>query len=103
MNDSTRTRGMSKVQARTLEYGIIGLCLLALALIFQPFSLALYGVGAGLVVVAGLAFNLVPHCVPGRSFASVARVGMIVLIVFAVALALAIGSAYLYVAYLERG
>jgi hypothetical protein len=91
---------MTRRQARSIEWAIIGLCLAALGFVFQPFSLTLYGVGAGLVVFAGLAFNLVPHCVPGRPARSVARVALIVLIVFVVVTAIAIGSAYLYVLYL---
>ncbi len=92
---------MSRRQARGIECSIIGLCLVALVLVFQPFSLLLYGVGAGLVVVGGLAFNLVPQCIPGRPLGAVIKVGLIVLGVLAVALALAVGSAYLYVLYLQ--
>ena len=58
--------GMSEAQARTSEGLIIALCLLALFAIFQPFSLTLFSIGCGLVVLGGLAFNLVPFCEPGR-------------------------------------
>ncbi|MBV8474922.1 MAG: hypothetical protein JO234_16015, partial [Hyphomicrobiales bacterium] len=51
--------GMTARQAKTIEYTIIFISVLSLVLLFQPFSLGLYSVGAGLVVVAGLAFNLV--------------------------------------------
>lgn len=94
--------GMSKATARSIEYGIIALCLAALAMIFQPFSLTLYGVGAGLVVLGGLAFNLVPLCVPGRPLRAVLKAALIVLVVLLAAVALAIGSAYLYGLYLQR-
>ena len=59
--------GMSPATAQRLEWGLIGLGILALALIFQPFSLALFGVGCALVVFAGLANNLLPLCQPGTT------------------------------------
>lgn len=91
---------MSARQALAVEWSIIGLCLGALILIFQPFSLTLYGVGAGLAVLGGLAFNLVPLCRPGVRVGSVVRAGVIVLLILLVVAALAIGSAYLYGVYL---
>lgn len=91
---------MSAAAARRLEYSIIGLGLLALALIFQPFSLPLYGIGCGLVVLAGLANNLLPLCEPGRPLSSVIRIAVIVLAMFVVVALIAIGSAYLYGLYL---
>jgi hypothetical protein len=91
---------MSPAAARRLEYSIIGLGLVALALIFQPFSLALFGIGCGLVIVAGLANNLLPLCEAGRPLGSVVRVGLIVLAIFVVVALLAIGSAWLYGLYL---
>jgi hypothetical protein len=45
--------------ARRIERASITLCIAALVMIFQPFSLALYGIGAGIVVLGGLACNLV--------------------------------------------
>lgn len=45
------------VQARRAEYSIIGVCLLALVLIFQPYSVTLFTIGAGLVVFGGLAIG----------------------------------------------
>jgi hypothetical protein len=92
--------GMSAATAARLEYSIIGLGLLALVLIFQPFSLMLYGVGCGLVILAGLANNLLPLCEKGRPLGSVARVGLIVLAIFLAVALIAIGSAYLYGLYL---
>lgn len=96
-----QTGGMSPGTARTIEYAIIALCLAALAMIFQPFSLTLYGIGAGLVVLGALAFNLIPHCRPGVPVRWLFRVALIILIILAVALALAIATTYLYVWYLE--
>jgi len=93
--------GMSRATARRLEYSIIGLGLVALALIFQPFSLALFGVGCGLVILAGLANNLLPLCEPGRPLGSVVRVALIVLAIFVLVALLAIGSAWLYGLYLS--
>jgi hypothetical protein len=80
MREPARAReqdGMSAATAKTIESAIIVLCLAALAMIFQPFSLTLYGIGAGLKVV------------------------LIILIILVVALALAIATTYLYAWYLE--
>jgi hypothetical protein len=98
---SPARRGMSVAEARRAEFAIIGLCILALVLIFQPFSLLLYGIGAGLVVLGGLAFNLVPLCRPGVPRASLIRAGLIVVALLLVVVALAIGSAFLYGLYLK--
>ena len=56
-----------------VEYTIIAVSVLSLVLLFQPLSLELYSVGAGLVVLAGLAFNLVPVCTPGRTVGSLVK------------------------------
>jgi hypothetical protein len=95
-----RQPGMSAATARSVEYAIIGLCVLALALIFQPFSLTLYGIGAGLVVLGGLAFNLIPHCRPGVPARWLLTVGLIVLGLLIAVFLLALGSTYLYALYL---
>lgn len=92
---------MTSRQAQIVEFTIIGFSVLALVLIFQPFSLTLYGVGAGLVVFAGLAFNLVPLCRPGTPLRSLVQAGVIVVVLLLVIAALAIGSALLYGAYLQ--
>jgi hypothetical protein len=92
---------MTATTARTIEYAIIALCLAALAMIFQPFSMTLYGVGTGLVVLGALAFNLIPHCRPGVPLRSLLKVALIIVVILVVALALAIGAAYLYAWYLE--
>ena len=65
--------GMTVKQAKMVQGAIITVSVLSLVLLFQPFSLALYSVGAGLVVFAGLVFNLVPLCTPGRTFGSLAK------------------------------
>jgi hypothetical protein len=92
---------MSARGARALERSIIGFSILSLLLIFQPFSLTLFGVGAGLVVVAGLAFNLMPLCRPGVPVRKVVVAGLIVLAVLAAVVLAALGSAQLYAIYLQ--
>jgi len=101
MNEGTRAQGMSAATARTIEYAIIALCVLSLVMIFQPFSLTLYGIGAGLVVLGGLAFNLIPHCRPGVPLRWLFTVALIVLAILIVAFVLAVGTSYLYAWYLE--
>ena len=73
MSTETASEGMSATTARRIERGIIVLCLASLILIFQPFSKLLYGIGAGLVVLGGLSFNLVPLCQPGRPLKRLVR------------------------------
>ncbi len=97
----TGDQGMSAATARSIEFAIIGLCVLALVLIFQPFSLTLYGVGAGLVVLGGLLFNLIPHCRPGVPLRWLLTVVLIVLILLIAVFFLSLGSTYLYALYLE--
>jgi hypothetical protein len=101
MNEQARSAGMSAATARTIEYAIIALCVVALVMIFQPFSLTLYGIGAGLVVLGGLLFNLIPHCRPGVPLRWLGTVVLIVLALLVVVFFLAIGSTYLYGLYLE--
>lgn len=101
MSTGRSSSGMSEAQARTAEGLIIALCLLALFAIFQPFSLSLFSIGCGLVVLGGLAFNLVPFCQPGRPARDLWRAAGIILVVFVVVLALALGSAWLYGFYLQ--
>lgn len=89
-------RGMSVRTASRLEYSVIGLGIFALMLIFQPFSLSLYGIGCGLVVLAGLVNNLLPLCQPGVRVRSVATGALIVAMIFCFALLVSIAAAYLY-------
>jgi hypothetical protein len=88
--------GMSARGASRLEYAIISLGIFALALIFQPFSLTLFGVGCGLVVLAGLINNLLPVCRPGVRARSVVMAGLVVAMIFCIMLLIAISAAYLY-------
>lgn len=97
----TGQTGMSARTAATIEYSIIALCVAAIIMIFQPFSLTLYGIGAGLVVLGGLSFNLIPHCRAGVPLRWVVTVALIVLAILVVAFALAVGTTYLYAWYLE--
>src|SRR6202046_5308362 len=99
--DNPAQAGMTVNQAKTVEYAIIFVSVLSLVLLFQPFSLALYSVGAGLVVLAGLAFNLVPLCAPGRTFGSLAKGALIITVIFVIVTLLALGSALLYSWYLS--
>jgi hypothetical protein len=92
---------MSAATARTIEYSIIALCVISLVLIFQPFSLTLYGIGAGLVVLGGLAFNLIPQCRPGVPARWLITVSLIVLALLVLVFLLAVGTSYLYAWYLE--
>ncbi len=98
--DNPAQAGMTVNQAKTIEYAIIFVSVLSLVLLFQPFSLELYSVGAGLVVLAGLAFNLVPLCTAGRSFRSLLNAALIIVVIFIVVTLLALGSALLYSWYL---
>jgi hypothetical protein len=88
--------GMSVKTATYVEYGIIGLGILALVLIFQPFSLALFSVGCALVVLAGLINNLLPLCEPGVPLATLIRVAILIFAIFIAVTLLAILSAHLY-------
>jgi len=99
-SDNPAQSGMTVNQAKTIEYAIIFVSVLSLVLLFQPFSLGLYSVGAGLVVFAGLAFNLVPLCTPGRTFRSLMNAALIIVVIFIVVTLLALGSALLYSWYL---
>jgi hypothetical protein len=87
---------MSAQTATRLEFAIIGLGFFALLLIFQPFSLALFGGGCALVIVAGLVNNLLPLCQPGVPIRSLVNCGLIVAGIFVALLIVAIASAFLY-------
>lgn len=93
--------GMKPSTARAVEYTIIGIGVVALALIFQPFSLALFGIGCGLVVLAGLANNLLPLAQPGVPASSLVKVAIIVAVLFLVVIGISIGVAYLYGLYIR--
>jgi hypothetical protein len=88
--------GMTPAAARKLEYAIIGLGVLALLMIFQPFEIALFTVGCVLVVLAGLTNNLLPLAQLGVPKRSVVRAGMLIAMIFCIVLLIAIFAAYLY-------
>ena len=92
-------QGMTASAAQRLEWSVIGLGFLALALIFQPFSLTLFGVGCALVVFAGLANNLLPLCQPGTAYRSLISASLIVALAFCVVMLVSITAAYLYGAF----
>ncbi|NJN05696.1 MAG: hypothetical protein HC814_03970 [Rhodobacteraceae bacterium] len=92
---------MTASQAKLVERLIIGLCVLSILAIFQPFSLTLFSIGCVTVVIGALVFNLVPFCREGVPARKLVNVALIVLVVLAVAAALGIGTAFLYVGYLE--
>jgi hypothetical protein len=92
----TARQGMSARTALRVESALIGLSILALLLIFQPFSLALFSAGCVVVIVAGLANNLLPLCEPGVPVRSLVNCGLIVGGIFVAVLIIAIASAYLY-------
>jgi hypothetical protein len=103
MNGSDQGNGgMTPAAARKVEYAIIGLGVLALLMIFQPFNITLFAVGCGLVVLAGLVNNLLPLAQPGVPARSVVKAAMIVAMIFCVVLLVAIFAAYLYGVFFLR-
>jgi hypothetical protein len=88
--------GLSPAAARRLEYAIIGLGVVALLLIFQPFDMTLFTAGGVIVVVAALSNNLLPLAQPGVPRRSVVKAAMIVAMTFCLVLLVAILAAYLY-------
>lgn len=99
--DGRPAEGMSAATARRIEATIIWLCIATLVAIFQPFSKLLSGVGMGLVVFCGLAFNLVPLCEPGRPARDLVKVTVIIAVIFVIVFALAVTSAWLYGEFLK--
>jgi hypothetical protein len=88
--------GMTPAAARKVEYTIIGLGVLALLMIFQPFNIALFPIGCVLVVLAGLINNLLPLAQPGVPKRTVVTAAMVVAMIFCIVLLIAIFAAYLY-------
>ena len=88
--------GMGRKNARRMEFGIIGLGIFALLLIFQPFSIGLFSFGCLLVVLAGLLNNLLPLAQSNVLVKSVLTIGMVVFMTFCIVVLVAILSAYLY-------
>jgi hypothetical protein len=91
-----QSQGMTAAGALRLEVFIIGLGLLALVMIFQPFSLTLFAIGCGLVVLAGLVNNLLPLAIPGTPVRTVVTVGLVVAMIFCIVILVAVASAHLY-------
>ena len=87
---------MSPAAARKLEYMIIGLGVLALVMIFQPFNISLFAIGCILVVLAALINNLLPLAQPGVPPRSVVTVAMVVAMIFCIVLLVSIFAAHLY-------
>jgi hypothetical protein len=94
--------GMTAATARRLEFSIIGLGMLALLMIFQPFDITLFALGCLLVVVAALVNNLLPLAQPGTPARSVVKAAMIVAMIFCIVLLVAILAAYLYGVFFLR-
>lgn len=92
---------MTAAQAKLIERCIIGLCAISIIFIFQPFSLHLFSIGCVTVVIGALAFNLVPLCREGVPFKALRNAVVIVLVILGIAAALGVGTAFLYVEYLE--
>jgi cytochrome c biogenesis factor len=88
--------GMGRQAALRMEYAIIALGILALLMIFQPFSLTLFTIGSMLVVLAGLINNLLPLAQPQVPLRSVITVAMVVAMIFCITLLVSIFAAYLY-------
>jgi hypothetical protein len=88
--------GMGQKLALRVEYGIIGIGILALILIFQPFSLKVFAFGGILVVLAGLINNLLPLARSDVPFRSVINVAMVVAMIFAIVILIAIIAAWAY-------
>jgi hypothetical protein len=87
---------MNSQSALRLEYAIIALGILALLMIFQPFNITLFAIGSVLVVIAGLANNLLPLAQPGVPAKSVVTVAMVVAMIFCIVLIVSIFVAYLF-------
>jgi hypothetical protein len=92
----TPDKTLSPEAALRLEAVIIGLGILALILIFQPVSLTLFGIGAGLVVLAGLVNNLLPLAKPGTKIKAITTVALVVAMIFCIVLLVSIAAAHLY-------
>lgn len=92
----TPAKGLTSAGALRLEAFIIGLGILALLLIFQPFSITLFAIGSGLVVLAGLINNLLPMARPGVRLRTILTVALVVALIFCCVLLISISAAHLY-------
>ncbi len=89
-------KSLSRAGALRLEGVVIGLGISALLLIFQPFSLTLFAIGSGLVVLAGLVNNLLPLAKPGVKIRSIVTVALVVAMIFCCVLLISITAAHFY-------
>ena len=92
---------MTATQAKWLERSIISLCVISILMIFQPFSMQLFTYGCILVVIGALLFNLIPFCRAGVPASQIRKVILIILVALVVAALLGIGTAFMFVEYLE--
>ena len=97
MNDNQKS--LTPQSALYMEYAIIALGLVALIMIFQPFSMTLFTIGSMVVVFAGLVNNLLPLAQPGVKVRSVITITMVVAMIFCIVLLVSIVAAYLYGAF----
>ena len=97
MNDNPKA--LTANTALRMEYAIIALGIVALLMIFQPFSIGLFTVGSMVVVLAGLVNNLLPLAQPGVKVRSVITIAMVVAMIFCIVLLVSIVAAYLYGAF----
>ncbi len=96
MIDKPEIQRLSLSAALRLEFLIIGLGIVALFMIFQPFSLTVFSIGCGLVVMAALANNLLPLAEPGMPVRTILWAVVVVLLIFFTALLVSIAAAHLY-------
>ncbi|MFK5977372.1 MAG: hypothetical protein QM488_00610 [Rhizobiaceae bacterium] len=94
--DNHQVKKLSLSGALRLEFLIIALGIVALFMIFQPFSLTVFSIGCGLVVVAALANNLLPLSEPGMPIRKILWATVVVLLIFFTALLVSIAAAHLY-------
>ena len=96
MTDKSEIQKLTLSAALRLEFLIIGLGIVALFMIFQPFSLTVFSIGCGLVVLAALANNLLPLSEPGMPVRTILWAAVVVLLIFFTALLVSIAAAHLY-------
>jgi hypothetical protein len=89
-------KNLTVKSAQWMEFWIIWLGIVALIMIFQPFSLQMFTIGAIIVVIAGLVNNLLPMAQPGVKVRSVITTTMVVAMIFCITLLVAIVAAHLY-------
>ena len=87
---------MTPKLALRIEFAIIGLGILGLVMIFQPFSLVVFSGGCVLVLIGTLANNLLPFAQPGQPLRTVLFAGAVVLLTFFLVLLISIAAAWAY-------